>query len=54
MPTVDEEFRVWDDEYEAWYDWYTSGPDQQEIEHQQEVEEYPLFFWRSTCKEIKQ
>jgi len=23
------------------------------MEHQQEIEEFPLFFWRETCKEIK-
>ena len=42
-----------DEEYQAWYDWYTSYPDyQQEIEHQQEVEEYPLFFWKEACNEV--
>ena len=37
------------DDYMAWFEWYTSASDQQEIEYQQEVEEYPLFFWKETC-----
>ena len=24
----------------------------QYLEHQQEVEEYPLFFWRETCQDL--
>lgn len=45
-----------DEKYAKYIDWLVNGSMDGYLErmeeHQQEVEEYPLFFWRSTCKEI--
>lgn len=44
-----------DADYDEWWDWHLRNMgyyDPHEVEYQQEVKEYPLFFWKETCHEI--